>query len=63
MWKLNCELEGTDQARKPNENTSAGVMALGALLLHRTKLMEMPLPCSEPLSIWESFPVVLCNYS
>lgn len=39
-----------------------GVKAFGALLLNRTKNMEMILTFSESQSIWESFQVVLCNY-
>ena len=63
LLKWNLELEGTDQARKPNKRSGDGVRALGALPLNRTKNVEIPLTFPEPQSIWESFPVALCNYS
>ena len=63
VLKWNLDLEGTDQARKPNKRTDDEVSVWGNLVLNRTKTMEIPLTFSEPWSIWESFPVVLCNYS
>lgn len=63
MLKLNFELEGTAQkARRQNKKMGDGIMAFSALLLNRTKNMEMALTFSESQSIWEAFPVVLCNY-
>lgn len=63
VLKWNLDLEGTDQARKPNKRTDDEVSVWGNLVLNRTKTMEIPLTFSEPWSIWESFPVVLYNYS